>query len=254
MRSLSYNFTIGSVCFILIIILICPSLIFAQQGSNFVFCQLKYNGRWDSHPTSFGEIIHFLTSTTSITVELNRREFTLKDKELFSAGFLYMGGTEEFTSFSDEERENLKRYIYGGGVLLIDDCLGKKNFGFDKAVRRELKQIFPEEELKRIPNEHVIYYSYYLLKGVGGRKIVSPYLESIDIDGRTAIIYSQNDLGGAWARDKLGNWLYDCIPGGEIQRLEAMKLMVNIIIYSLTGTYKTDAIHESFIKKKTGRN
>ncbi|MFH1238572.1 MAG: DUF4159 domain-containing protein [bacterium] len=235
---------------VLILVLIRP--VWAQQGSNFVFCQLKYNGRWDPNPTSFGEIIHFLTSTTSIEAELQRREVTLKDKELSSAGFLYLTGTDDFASFSDEERENLRRYLTGGGVLLIDDALGQKNFGFDKAIRRELRQIFSDKKLEKMPPAHVIFRSYYLLRSVGGRHIISPYLESLDIDGRTAVIYCRNDLGGAWARDKLGNWLYPCMPGGEPQRLEAMKLTANIIIFSLSGTYKTDKIHEPFIENKLG--
>ena len=37
---------------------------------------------------------------------------------------------------------------------------------------------------------------------------------------------------------------------GENQRLQAMKLTVNIIMYALTGTYKLDAIHSPFIKEK----
>ncbi len=236
-----------------IIVLVFPFRICAQQGSNFVFSQVKYDGRWDPRPASFGEIIHFLSSTTSIKPELRRKDITLKDKELFNTGFLYIAGTDEFKPFTDKERENLRLYIEGGGILLIDDCLGRKNYGFDKAIRKEIREIFPEKELEKVPRSHVIYRSYYLLRAVGGRKIVNPYLESIDVDGRTAVIYSQNDLAGAWARDRLGNWLYECIPGGEVQRLDAIKLMVNIIMYSLTGTYKTDTIHEPFIRRKLGR-
>jgi hypothetical protein len=45
-------------------------------------------------------------------------------------------------------------------------------------------------------------------------------------------------------------YLKDCLPGGEKQRFESMKLTVNILMYVLTGTYKLDAIHSPFIKRK----
>jgi len=64
------------------------------------------------------------------------------------------------------------------------------------------------------------------------------------------VIYSQNDLSGAWARDRYGKWINDCVPGGEIQRKDAFKLGINIIVYSLTADYKKDVIHHPFIKRR----
>ncbi len=169
---------------------------------------------------------------------------------LFDSGFLCMTGHEQFNSFSDAEIENLRRYLNGGGLLFIDDSLGGKNFGFDKAVRMVLNRLFPDKQLVKIPADHAVFRSFYLINEVGGRRIVNNYLEGIILDGRLAVIYSQNDLLGAWARDKVGNWLNECVPGGEIQRLEAMKLTANIIMFSVTGTYKTDAIHQEYIRQK----
>ncbi|MFH1784332.1 MAG: DUF4159 domain-containing protein [bacterium] len=241
---------------VFILSFLCILLYFAPvcwgQGSNFVFCQIKYDGMWDPRPASFGEIAHFLSSTTSIKPELQRRDLSLSDNRIFDSAFLYLAGTEAFEPFSEEQRQNLRRYLEGGGVLLIDDCFGRKNYGFDKSVRREMRAIFPEDEFEKVPRTHVLYRSYYLLRTIGGRNIVSPYIESIKVQGRVAVIYSQNDLSGAWARDRIGNWQYECVPGGEAQRLDAIKLMVNIILYSLTGDYKTDTIHEPFIRRKLG--
>ena len=41
-------------------------------------------------------------------------------------------------------------------------------------------------------------------------------------------------------------------PGGEAQRWESIKLTLNVIYFSLTGTYKKDAIHQPFIEMKLG--
>ncbi len=81
---------------------------------------------------------------------------------------------------------------------------------------------------------------------------MNPYLEGITIGRWTPVIYSQNDLAGAWMRDLSGKWMYDCVPGGEPQRALAFKTGINIIVYSLTSDYKKDVIHHPFIKRRQG--
>ena len=222
-----------------------------EQRDRFVFSQLRYaGGDWDPYPKAHEEILHYLVTTTSVKALAGRRELSLTGPELFSSPFLYMTGQGEFGPFTPQEEENLRRYLLSGGLLLIDDASGSRNLDFDRAVRREMVRLFPDVKLKSLPPEHAVFRSFYLSPSVAGRTIVNPYLEGIDIDGQTVVIYSQNDLGGAWVRDRLGNWLYECIPGGELQRLEAMKLFLNIIIYSLTGTYKRDDVHRPYIEEK----
>jgi hypothetical protein len=63
-------------------------------------------------------------------------------------------------------------------------------------------------------------------------------------------IFSANDLLGALARDRLGKPLFPSDPGGEIRRRESEKLFVNILLFAVTGTYKTDAVHQPFLERK----
>jgi hypothetical protein len=126
--------------------------------------------------------------------------------------------------------------------------MGARGFGFDQAFRKEIKQILPNHELKRLPPDHSVFQSFYLIGNIGGRQKVNPYLEGITIDNWTPVIYSQNDLSGAWARDKFGRWINECVPGGETQRSSAFKMGINIIVYSLTSDYKKDLVHHPFIK------
>ena len=79
---------------------------------------------------------------------------------------------------------------------------------------------------------------------------MDPELRGFWIQDRLAAVFCANDLHGPWVRDPLGKDVYDCEPGGETQRREAFKLMINVIIYSLTGSYKTDAVHQPFLEKK----
>ena len=66
-------------------------------------------------------------------------------------------------------------------------------------------------------------------------------------------MYSTNDLGGAWARDKLGHWKFDVISGGERQRQLSIRLGVNILMYALTLDYKKDMVHLPIILERLRR-
>ncbi|MBI4495310.1 MAG: DUF4159 domain-containing protein, partial [Deltaproteobacteria bacterium] len=116
--------------------------------------------------------------------------------------------------------------------------------------REEIRQILPGRPLRRLPLDHSVYRSFYLLEGIGGRQRVNPFLEGIVMDNWTPVIYCQNDLAGAWARDRYGRWINECRPGGELQRAAAFKAGINIIIYSLTSDYKKDLVHHPFIQKR----
>jgi hypothetical protein len=68
--------------------------------------------------------------------------------------------------------------------------------------------------------------------------------------GRLAVLYSGNDMIGAFARDSLGTWEYEVVPGGELQREKSVRLGVNIAMYALCLDYKEDQVHIPFIMKR----
>lgn len=220
---------------------------------RFFFAQLIYRGG-DPIPykRSHDVIMKDVILRTSVEASTKRIDLKITDPALFFYPFLYMAGKEEFEPFTDAEIETLRRYLTFGGFLLVDDAAGYWGNPFDNSARREIKRIFPEKETRRLPSAHSVLRSFYLIKRIGGRKIVSPFLEGIDIEDRTPIIYCRNDLGGAWEKDYLGNWAYECEPGREAQRQDALKLGVNIVLYALTLNYKQDQIHKPFLRKKIG--
>jgi hypothetical protein len=218
---------------------------------QFFFSQLKYRGgEWDPNPQSVDPMIEELELRTSVRGAKERRIVTLSDPDLFFCPFLCMAGKYEFDPFTPHEREILRRYLTYGGFLFVEDTLGAKGLGFDRAFRQEMNRILPDHELKRLPSDHSVYRSFYLIDSIGGRQKVNPYLEGISIDSWTPVIYSQNDLSGAWARDQFGKWINACVPGGEPQRSFAFKAGLNIVVYSLTSDYKKDLVHHPFIKKR----
>jgi len=228
-----------------------PKSLLSARFPHFFFAQLKYRGgEWDPNPQYVEPVVEELELRTSIDGEKERRITTLSDPDLFFYPFLYMAGKYEFEPFSSGEREILRRFLAYGGFLFAEDTMGAKGFGFDRAFRTEMKQIFPNYDLKRLPPDHSVYRSFYLIESIGGRQKVNPSLEGITIDTWTPVIYSQNDLSGAWSRDKYGRWTNECVPGGETQRFSAFKAGINIIVYSLTSDYKKDLIHHPFIKRR----
>lgn len=227
-----------------------------ERGSpiQFVFAQIRYRGGdWNPHPLAVTPLMEELMARTSVEVGTARHEIRITDRDLFTYPFLYITGKYDFEPFTDEEIEILGRFLSYGGFLLADDALGQPGYGFDRSLRRELKRIFPDKELSRVPAGHASLKSYYLLRRIGGVRMVRPYLEGIQIGNATPVIYCQNDLGGAWERDPLGNWTNACTPGGEEQRRDAFHLGINLILYAMTENYKEDLIHVPFIRKRLTR-
>lgn len=224
------------------------------RAIQFVFAQLRYRGGdWNPHPLAVTPLTEELMQRTSVEAATTRHEIGLTERDLFTYPFLYITGKYDFEPFTEEEVQNLRRFLSYGGFLLADDALGQPGYGFDRSLRRELKKIFPDRELGRLPSGHAALKSYYLLRKIGGMRMVYPYLEGIQLGSSTPVIYCHNDLGGAWERDPLGNWTNACTPGGEEQRRDAFHLGINLILYAMTENYKEDLIHVPFIRKRLTR-
>ncbi|MBI2988895.1 MAG: DUF4159 domain-containing protein [Deltaproteobacteria bacterium] len=226
----------------------------SRATQQFVFAQLKYRGGdWNPHPLAVTPLMEELMQRTSVEAALSRHEVSLTERDLFSYPFLYMTGKYDFEPFTQEELDILRRFLSYGGFLLADDALGQPGYGFDRSLRREVKRLFPEKEFRRLPSGHAALRSYYLLRRVGGMRLVHSYLEGIYVGNATPVIYCHNDLSGAWERDQLGNWLNPCAPGGEEQRRDAFHLGINLILYAMTENYKEDLIHVPFIRRRLSR-
>lgn len=233
--------------------LLVPTVQALPASNTFILAQLQYDGgQWDPRPRATVPLMQEVRLRTSVETRDERQSVALRDPALFSYPFLYMTGERGFNPWSDDEVALLRRYLLFGGLLLIDDARGTKGQDFDASVRREIARVFPDRALKILPPDHTVFRAFYLVRTVGGVRVVNPYLEGIHVEDRTPLLYSQNGLGASWERDYLGNWVSTCHPGGDIQRLEAFKLGVNCVLYALTVNYKQDLIHIPFIRKKLG--
>ncbi len=224
------------------------------DASKMTIPQIKYRGgTFKPRPKAVESLLAQVAKRTSVEVRRESVDLALTDPKLFRHPFLYMGGNKEFQPFSKEELKSLRDYLNYGGFLLIDDNSSEPDSPFDKSVRKLINDLFPHTPLKQINREHSIFRSFYLISDVTGRVQVAPYLEGITLKGRTVIVYSRNDLAGAWSKNKLGHWNYDMVGSGPKQRTQSIRLGVNIIMYSLTLDYKKDLVHLPTILERLKR-
>ena len=202
-------------------------------------------------PEALSRLLWELEKRTSVEVIAEVVTVHLSDAvALHRHPLLYLAGDRAFPLPSEEELGNLRRHLQLGGLLLIDSAEGRAGGAFDQSVRVLLAKLFPQAPLGRLPEDHVLFRSFYLLRVPVGRVIALPYVETVQLRGRAAVVYSQNDLGGAWARDRYGQWLYDVVPGSEVQREQALRLGVNLVMYALCLDYKADQVHVPFIMRR----
>jgi hypothetical protein len=142
-------------------------------------------------------------------------ELRATDPELFRHPFLLLSGDRGFAPPPDAEVVRLRRYLTYGGFLLIDSAEGRASGRFDESVRKLLARALPGDLPARVENDHVIWKSFYVLKQASGRIMAAPYIEAVERDRRLAVVYTQNDLCGALARDGFGRWENEVIPAAN---------------------------------------
>jgi hypothetical protein len=72
-------------------------------------------------------------------------------------------------------------------------------------------------------------------------------------DGVSSVIVGANDWAAAWAVDGQGRPAFAVVPGSEGQREIAMRFGVNLVMYVLTGNYKSDQVHVPAILERLGQ-
>ncbi|MBK7858218.1 MAG: DUF4159 domain-containing protein [Archangiaceae bacterium] len=220
------------------------------DASLFVPAIAQHGGRWDARFGALRRLAWELQRRTSIEVSLEVRPIALSSPKIFEHPFLYFGGDGDFPALTADEVENLRRYLTWGGFLFADANDGSDGNGFDAGFRREIARVLPQNPLEPVQLAHVVYKSFFLLDASPGRLLRKPQLEACAVSKRSAVMYSQNDVLGALARDEGGSYEFEVTPGGDAQREIATRLVVNAVMYALCLDYKNDAVHLPAIMKR----
>jgi len=154
-------------------------------------------------------------------------------------------------------------YMKGGGTVIFDkrDALTARPGGPATPEGLWLQKLLAGvevPELEPVPPDHVVTKSFYLIDGFVGRTTIGQtWIEALPPpdpgdtsvhparagDGVSPIVITSNDLAGAWAADSDGQPRFPLIPGGARQRELSLRGGINLVMYTLTGSYKADQVH-----------
>jgi hypothetical protein len=190
---------------------------------------LKYSGGgdWYANPTSLPNLIRFCNSTISTKIKTKPRTVEPGSPDLLSYPFVHMTGHGNVV-FSETEVLNLRNYLLAGGFLHIDD-----NYGMDQYIRKEIKKIFPNNNLVEIPSSHSIFQKPFVFAN-GLPKIHEhdgkrPQAFGIIIENKIVLLYTYEcDLGDGWEDPEVNNDPLEV-------RDKALKMGANIINYIFTN-------------------
>ncbi|HKF73946.1 MAG TPA: DUF4159 domain-containing protein, partial [Stellaceae bacterium] len=157
--------------------------------------------------------------------------------------------------------DKINRYLATGGTIFFDTRdQGESNALSAMQTQQRLQRLVAGLKippLEPLPPDHVLTKAFYLMQEFpgrwsGGRLWIEPAEGKVN-DGVASIIVGSNDYAGAWAIDPGGRTLYPVVPGGEPQREMAYRFGVNLVMYTLTGNYKTDQVHVPAILERLGQ-
>jgi hypothetical protein len=200
---------------------------------DFYFTRLMYeSGDWDVDQRMPSNVLNSLVEYTTLRVDTAERLVNLSDPKMLAAPFCYLAG-HKLVQFTPSERKNFERYVKGGGFVFVDDCNHDVDGLFAKSFEAEMARIFGATALKKIPNTHRIYSSFFHFDGPPntavelngwGDDLVHEYLRAIEINGRIGVLYSNKDYGCEWDYDfRNKRWL----------AVDNTRFAVNIIQYAL---------------------
>lgn len=200
------------------------------SAQNYKLAVLKYNGGGDWYAnltTSLPNLIQFCNKELNAGIDSEQEVVEVGSKELFKYPFIHMTGHGNVI-FSNQESENLRKYLLSGGFLHIDD-----NYGMDQFIRTEIKKVFPEYELAELPFSHPIYHQKFVfnngLPKVHEHDDKRPEGLGIVHNGRLVLYYSyQSDLGDGWESPEVHN-------DSNESRTKALKMGANLVQYVLMG-------------------
>jgi hypothetical protein len=219
------------------------------RHDSFTFVRIKYStggarrgqSSWATdYPDSDLNLTARVAADTGLQTDPKGKVLSLTDPELVRYPFIYIvePGALEFT---DDEVQSLRKYLLGGGFLLVDDFWGDQEWG---NFKKQFERVFPHHPLKELPIEHPVFHCFYeftdkpqvpsIHSFAAGRPEANAqppnYWGVNDDKGRLmALICHNTDLGDGWERGD-----NDARYNREVSQRLAFPMGVNIVVYALT--------------------
>jgi hypothetical protein len=232
----------------------------AVKTGEFFFPRLKFHVRdqkhdiWDVGPSGDVILRRKLSELTNINCSQDPVVVELDDLEKMSRyPYVFMTSETEF-DLLPKHAENLREFLLRGGFIHADDCCHPNTKGrviksdlgenFNYKVRegdksgvdgdrffmdyiRIVNQLFPDNPMRRIPDDHEIYRCYFNYpKGC-------PIMQGVDHGawglfekgtGRLMTVATPGDLHCGWM----------CRYWAPEKNLDGIKMGINVLMYYLT--------------------
>ena len=188
---------------------------------------LKYNGGGDWYAnleTSLKNLITFCNQNLGTTINTEQAIVEVGSPDLFNYPFVHMTGHGNVV-FTQQEADNLRKYLMGGGFLHISD-----NYGMDKFIRPQMKKVFPELNFVELPFSHPVYQQKFKfpagLPKVHEHDNKAPQGFGLIYNGRLVCFYDYEcDLGDGWEDVEVHR-------DSQENRTKALKMGANLVQYA----------------------
>jgi hypothetical protein len=199
-----------------------------QTSGAFGITRLKYagGGDWYNDPSSEPNLLQFVQRTTGMSTDARYRFVDVASDEIFGSPFLFLTGHGNIT-LTEAEVRRLRTYLENGGFLYVDD-----DYGIDKSFRRELRKVFPEQDLVELPFSYGLYHCQFEFPS-GPPKIHEhnnkpPQGFGIFVRGRLVLLYTyESNPGDGWADPEVHH-------DPPEKREEALRFGTNIVVWAMT--------------------
>ncbi|WP_335964406.1 DUF4159 domain-containing protein [Galbibacter sp. PAP.153] len=194
------------------------------QSQEIALLKYKGGGDWYANPTSLPNLIKFCNKNIHTTI--NEKPATVEpgSSDIFQYPFIHMTGHGN-VFFTNEEAQNLRKYLLSGGFLHVDD-----NYGMINYFKKEIPKIFPDKEFTELPANHPIFNQTYKFPN-GLPKIHEhdgkrPQAFGIFDNNRLILLFTfECDLGDGWEDPEVHH-------DPQNVRIQALEMGANIIQYA----------------------
>lgn len=201
---------------------------------------MEPGGGANSAPHAVPNMLRWAQVGFGLSVDVRVNRLTPESPEFFDHPLVFVHGRTAF-SFTETERERLKKYLENGGTLFVNAICGSKLFV--DSFREEMKTILPDKPLVEIPADDPLLseeFGGFEIKRLKVRipeqspgrsmriaeKEIVPELQGIKMNNRFAVVFSPLDV--SCALEKTSS--LDC--KGYTQE-SALELAINVLLYAL---------------------
>ncbi|EFL89048.1 DUF4159 domain-containing protein [Ahrensia sp. R2A130] len=216
-------------------------------------------------------LTQFISSRTSLEpgepVGVN-----IETDELAFFPLLYWPISEDAAVPNEATMARIDTFMKRGGSVLFDtrdQLSGGFGNGAVTPQTQKLRQILSTLDippLEPVPENHVLTRAFYLLNVFPGRYLDGPLWVETQAtgeddaerparagDGVSSVMITSNDLAGAWAIEADRSPSLPIVPPNPTQRVYAYRTGANIVMYTLTGNYKSDQVHIPALLERLGQ-